>query len=141
MAEQLFQIGIKGITRNDKNEILLVSTPEWGGNLAYWDLPGGRMDAGETFEQTLARELMEEIGVTYIGKPKFVTTILSNITIPVGEMRVPLVLMAYEVLLPADAEITPGEDNPTFEWVSASVAAKRLQNKYPVEFCERIKSS
>ena len=57
MTEQLFQIGIKAIIRNDENQILLLK------NKDYWDIPGGRMDQGEDIEAALLRELNEEIGV------------------------------------------------------------------------------
>jgi len=30
---------------------------------AFWSLPGGRIEAGETSDQTLARELVEELGI------------------------------------------------------------------------------
>ena len=63
MTEQLFQIGIKAIIRNDENQILLLE------NKDYWDIPGGRMDQGEDIEAALLRELNEEIGVDrVVGK-------------------------------------------------------------------------
>src|ERR1700744_1605589 len=106
MAEQLFQIGIKGLIRNKTGKILLLKIPAWGGSPGYWDMPGGRMDPGETFEETLRREMAEEIGVQYDGKPRQLMTVLSNITIPVGDTRVPLILLPYEVVLPDGVEIT-----------------------------------
>ena len=53
MTEQLFQIGIKAIIRNDENQILLLK------NKDYWDIPGGRMDQGEDITAALLRELNE----------------------------------------------------------------------------------
>ena len=46
----------------DENKILLIkrNTKPFKG---YWALPGGRMDPGETIEQTIVREVKEETGL------------------------------------------------------------------------------
>jgi len=59
-------LGVKGLIIKDK-EILVLIKPD--GKL---DLPGGRVECGETYGDTLIREIIEETGLTiYIQEPIF----------------------------------------------------------------------
>lgn len=49
---------------NDRNELLITERPVgkiWAG---YWEFPGGKIEAGETPEIAVRREIKEEIGAT-----------------------------------------------------------------------------
>ena len=45
-------------------EFLLTSRPEGKVYAGYWEFPGGKLEAGESVEQALRRELQEELGIT-----------------------------------------------------------------------------
>lgn len=132
MTEQLFQIGIKAIIRNDENQILLLK------NKDYWDIPGGRMDQGEDIEAALLRELNEEIGVNHIAQKQLWDVVKSVKQLPYGNMMTSLILIVYRVQLPADQIPHSCEPGTTLHWVSPEEAADRLKNKYPDSFCQAV---
>jgi 8-oxo-dGTP diphosphatase len=53
-----------GILIDARGRYLLTSRPEGKVYAGYWEFPGGKLEAGETVEQALRRELQEEIGIT-----------------------------------------------------------------------------
>jgi mutator protein MutT len=59
------QVAVGGAIFNDKDELLLVRRAENDNFLpGIWELPGGGTEYGETPEQGLSREIMEECGIT-----------------------------------------------------------------------------
>lgn len=142
MAEQIFQIGVKGLIQNDEGKIFMVHLPKWGHIPPHWDLPGGRMDPGETFLETLKRELREEIGVDFDSEPKQLMGMLTNITIPVGNEFLPLVFMIYQVRINDVSKIHLADDvrEDKIGWFTPKEAAKLMKIKFTPEFCELVKS-
>lgn len=53
-----------GILIDSSGRFLLTSRPAGKAYAGYWEFPGGKLEAGESVEQALRRELQEEIGLT-----------------------------------------------------------------------------
>lgn len=53
-----------GVLLRADGAFLLTSRPPGKVYEGYWEFPGGKVEAGETVEQALRRELQEEIGIT-----------------------------------------------------------------------------
>jgi 8-oxo-dGTP diphosphatase len=62
-ARPVVDVAVGVLLRAD-GSFLLTSRPPGKVYAGYWEFPGGKLEAGETVEQALRRELQEEIGIT-----------------------------------------------------------------------------
>ena len=64
MPEKPFGLAVKALVYDGEGRILLIqrsmSSKHYAGQ---WDLPGGKVDPGETFDAALVREIKEETGL------------------------------------------------------------------------------
>ncbi|RLD18364.1 MAG: NUDIX hydrolase [Bacteroidetes bacterium] len=61
-----------GVVRNKNNEILAIFRRK------RWDLPKGKLDPGETFEEAAVREVIEETGIKSVERGALVTTTMHS---------------------------------------------------------------
>jgi len=63
-ARKHTEVAVGVLLRESDGALLISSRPEGKPYAGYWEFPGGKLEAGETVEQALRRELIEELGVT-----------------------------------------------------------------------------
>lgn len=151
MKEDLFFHGIKGLIQNDKGKVLLLRTlveEKDGTKRTYWDIPGGRIDRGETIEAALRREIREEIGIEDIQEFNHLITAPTDIRKPVDDTDFGLILSLYlckidtsNIELDKAEKVPVGEDRHSeFAWFSPEEAAKLvIEARFPESFGDAIR--
>lgn len=142
--EKLFHVGIKALIVNENQQILLLKVNpdslkdnKFG---VYWDIPGGRIQSGDSVMDTLVRELGEETGLTEISSCEFFHATISPIEIPTNEGTVGLVLMIYKVGVDQGGPMLLSDEHSDYAWKSFNEAADLLSVKFPSDFTERLRS-
>lgn len=102
------------------NRVLICKRPEGKSLAGLWEFPGGKVEAGESPEIALVRELREELSI------KVCETCLSPFTFASHTYEKFHLLMPLFLLRKWEGEIVPNE-HPEIAWV----AANRL-NRYPM---------
>lgn len=62
-----------GVMRNARGRVLIARRPEHAHQGGLWEFPGGKLEAGESVETALARELEEELHVHVQGSSPLLT--------------------------------------------------------------------
>ena len=58
------EVAVGVLLREADGALLITSRPTGKPYAGFWEFPGGKIEAGESVEQALRRELIEELGVT-----------------------------------------------------------------------------
>ena len=143
MKEDVFHLGVKALIQDRSGKILLLKV-----NLkkltrtkeSYWDIPGGRIQRGDSVSDTLLRELNEETGINGVKQIEPFSMVLSNRRIPIGQSDVGLVLDTYICKLDDVSEVRISSEHTEYGWFEPVKAAELLQVKYPPEFVEKLKN-
>lgn len=65
MSEAVVQVAVAVILSAD--EVLIARRPEHVHQGGLWEFPGGKIEAGESVEKALAREISEELNLTILS--------------------------------------------------------------------------
>jgi 8-oxo-dGTP pyrophosphatase MutT (NUDIX family) len=118
VAIQSFNVGVKGVIVQE-GQILLVKHATKG----FWDIPGGRIDDDESVEQTLRRELAEELPN---GKLNAVGKIVCAFRVP--DLKFDdgssLLLLVYLVDIDFDGMPSVSSEHSEYRWATFDEAAK-----------------
>lgn len=117
MSDIVQRIAFKALITNDNNEVLVLreaATYKEGTNIGRYELPGGRLNPGEAWQDGLHREVMEETGMEVeIIKPHYV-----------GEWRPIMngishqIIAVFMVCMTKSAKPLLSEEHDDYQWVS-----------------------
>jgi 8-oxo-dGTP diphosphatase len=113
-----FFVGIKGVIVSNDKVLLLQKRGEGD----FWEVPGGRVDANESLDQTLIRELQEE--VPNIEKIK-VGRVLDAYRLHKDiEDNVSLTLIFFKVEAEFNGDPQISQEHQAWQWVTKEQAVE-----------------
>lgn len=136
--EDCFHLGVKALISNKNKQVLLLKRAH-PSKQTDWDIPGGRIQKGESLLEALLREVREETGFAHLDDIRPFGMFLTNIRIPVQGGNVGLVFKVFHCQLSEAVDPILSEEHSGFEWLDPKEAALHLSVQYPEEFLTSFK--
>ena len=131
---------VVGVVQKRGGEYLLCRMPHNRGVFpGEWGLPGGGIEPGETLEEALRREIMEEVGLELDEvEPLFFTEGTYDKSLPNGERRsLHMVFLLYRcVARPGEIRLNPEFDAAA--WVPGPALSRYALNRATVQTFTRL---
>lgn len=110
MSDKCFSLSIKAVIRDEHGRCLRIRRSLSSGyNAGKWDLPGGKVDPGETFDEALLREVEEETGLRIR-----LTRVAGSAESEAPTRKVAYLIMEGQLI---SGEIQLSEEHDKSEWV------------------------
>ena len=128
------QVGVKALIKDQEGRYLFLkrALPYEGESEPRWDIPGGRIQAGEPIFEALAREIKEETGLVMKSEPK---TLYAQDILRITDKHI--VRLTFEVQAePGDIKLDASDLNGThhddFAWVAPHEITDLYHDRYLV---------
>lgn len=110
------QVGVKALLENSKGEFLLLrKNGNISGTRNFWDLPGGRINRGESLSENLIREIKEETQINVHEDQQLAH--VQDIIKP--EKGIHVVRITYHIVLHQDPEkVVLDDEHLEYKWVT-----------------------
>jgi 8-oxo-dGTP diphosphatase len=100
-SQNYYRVSVKALIFDSEHRLLVFRAPDG------WEIPGGGLDHGESFEQGVRRELAEEVGakVTRVDHELFAYLCSTRTGKPKVSIALPVELATLDGLQPLDDEL------------------------------------
>lgn len=120
-------VGVKGIVKVGGSVLVLKKRKS---EIAYWDIPGGRVEDSETLEETLSRELSEEM-------PEFkeytIDGVVSAYRLPKDVENDNGLVFVFFLVRATSRDIGVLPEHEGFEWVDAQSVHKLKESEFEIQ--------